>query len=264
MSRSLLLTVAVVVGATACARALPPVNAGAPLGSTDAADHAAAAELMREAEAAFAQRPAIALVRDAERLWLEAAIADSTDAAPIMGAVRTQVWLAENDPDPAARGDTATAAVRTAQWCRRRAPADPACPYWLALAVGVQADQHRATASDGLVVMVRALHEAIAAAPETDQAGPHRVLALVLLRAPGWPAGPGDPDTGLLHARSAVEMADGFPPNWLALGEALRATGAPAAASDAYRRALDLAAGHVDPDRSAWIAEAEAALAEVG
>ena len=260
--KSRLTVVLALVGLTAgCARALDPVDTSSPLSGGGDSDPAAAEELMRAARTAFAQRPDLERVRVAEQLWLDAAVADGTDATPIIGAVGTLVWLAENLPDHEERQRKASAAVTTAQWCRRRAADNPACPYWLALAVGVQANQNRATANDALAVMVRALEEAIARDPKTDHAGPHRVLALVLVRAPGWPAGPGDPDTALVHAEKAVDLAADFAPNWLALGEARHATDQEGPTLAAYRCALDLAREQSEhPEAPVWVAEAEAAL----
>ncbi len=264
MSRSAAWVAALSVIAGGCAHALGPVDTGSALGSANRADAdpAAAQLLMRDAETAFAQRPDLARVREAERLWLQAAVTDAADTEPIIGAVRAQVWLAENDPDPAQRRDTATESVSTAQWCSRRDPANPTCSYWLALAVGVQANQRRSTADDGLEVMVRALQRALERAEGTDHAGPHRVLALVLLRAPGWPVGPGNPDTALDHAKRAAELFPDFAPNWLALGEALRNTEQPARSVSAYRCALQTAAAQeAHPDSPVWSEEAHAALA---
>jgi len=264
MSRSAAWLAALSIVAGGCAHALGPVDAGSTLGSANRADAdpEAAQVLMRDAETAFAQRPDLARVHEAERLWLRAAVTDATDTAPVIGAVRAQVWLAENDPDEQRRRDTATESVSTAQWCSRRDPANPTCSYWLALAVGVQANQRRNTADDGLKVMVRALRSAIERAERTDYAGPHRVLALVLLRAPGWPVGPGDPDTGLVHARRAVELFPDFAPNWLALGEAMRETDQPARSLSAYRCAMQKAAAQAKhPDAPGWAEEARDALA---
>jgi tetratricopeptide (TPR) repeat protein len=217
---------------------------------------------MDRAEAAYASRPDEAAVEEAVNLWLEAAVVDATDADPIMGAVRAQTWLAEYASDPARRRSVAAESVDTAQWCRRRERANSACSYYLALAVGVQANQVRSTATDGLEIIVRALNNTIADAETIDHAGPHRVLALVLVRAPGWPIGPGDPDLALVHAERAVELFPAYGPNWLALAEARQETDQATAALAAYQCALEAArATSRDPDAAIWIAEAQAALA---
>jgi cytochrome c-type biogenesis protein CcmH/NrfG len=84
-----------------------------------------------------------------------------------------------------------------------------------------------------------------------------------LVRAPSWPLGPGDPKAALPEAQAAVRAAPDYPPNQLALGEALRKNGRSAEAHTAYARALRLAsnaAARGDPDAAGWIDDARAAL----
>ena len=57
-----------------------------------------------------------------------------------------------------------------------------------------------------------------------DHGGPHRVVAMVYRRGPGWPTGPGAPDEGLIEAGRAVKIAPEYPPNQLCLAEALNET----------------------------------------
>ncbi len=219
-----------------------------------------AAELLAEAEAAFAHRPDPAEVRRAEGLWSEAAAADPTGIDGLVGAARAGAWLVEHSSDAAERLTLATSAVEAGQWCGRRAPASPVCDYWLAVALGLQARERPATAKEGLKIMVAALRRAAAADPRQDQAGPHRVLALVLLRAPGWPLGPGNPEAALPEARAAAELAPDHPPNQSALGEALIANDRKEEGRAALERALGLArkrATSGDPDAPDWIREAE-------
>ena len=93
------------------------------------------------------------------------------------------------------------------------------------------------------------------------QAGPARVRALVLIRAPGWPLGPGDAEAGLTAARRAVELRPEYPPNQLALGEALAKNGDANGARSAYARARDQSKAMPDaPDRDDWLRQADAAL----
>jgi Flp pilus assembly protein TadD len=61
----------------------------------------------------------------------------------------------------------------------------------------------------------------------------------------------------------AVEIAPVFPPNHLALGDALDATEDPEGARKAYEKALSLAkdlAEAGDPDAPAWVEGAQKAL----
>jgi tetratricopeptide (TPR) repeat protein len=227
---------------------------------------AQASVLLAQADAAWARRPDGAAVREAEALYFEAAQADETDTAGLVGAVRAKAWLADHGGDAKARQDLAVSAVQTAQWCLRRKPDDAACDYWLAIAVGLQARENRATADDGLKTMFAELNLAIDRDPEYDEAGPHRIMAILLTRAPSWPLGPGDLEAALEHAQKAVELRPEFPPNSLALGEALAAAKQRGEARDAYARARSLAlerrsAG--DPDAADWIAQADEALAKI-
>ena len=89
--------------------------------------------------------------------------------------------------------------------------------------------------------MVELLEGLVLEEPMLDNAGPHRVLALVLLRAPGWPTGPGDPEFGLEHAQVAAALAPEFAPNHLVLGEALSANDQAAKARSALEQAMQLA-----------------------
>jgi hypothetical protein len=149
--------------------------------------------------------------------------------------------------------------VQLGQWCRRRASENPECDYRLALAVGQQARERPATGLDGVKVMIPLLESVAERAPDLDAAGPDRVLALVLLRAPGWPTGPGDPEAALERARAAVSRTPDHPPNQLVLAEALRANGDDAGAQAACERARALAATRAtagDPDAAEWLADA--------
>jgi tetratricopeptide (TPR) repeat protein len=219
--------------------------------------------LLREGEADLDRRPDAAAVAQARELFLAAAQADESRSESLLGAAMATAWLVEHEPDSTRRAALATAGVQTCQWCVRRFAESAECRYRLALALGQQARERPATAMDALPRIVALLEEVIATAPHLDEAGGQRVLALLLLRAPGWPAGPGDPDSGLEHARKAVELAPEYPPNVLTLGEALAATGSRDEARAAYRRAAELARSRAaagDPDAAEWAKQAEAGI----
>jgi len=253
---------AILAGCAAALHEPPPVSAIARAGP--AVGKEGVPELLAAADASFAGRPDLEAVRRAEALYLEAAASDESRVDGLLGAVRAKTWLAEHVAGASARETLAVSAVQAAQWCGRRAPEDRACDYWLAVALGLQARERHSTAEDALKRMVALLRRAAAAGPALDEAGPHRVLALVLLRAPAWPIGPGDPEAGLDEARKAVALRPGHPPNQVALGEALAAAGKAQAARQAYLEALDLARSRQaagDPDAGDWVREAEGALA---
>ena len=255
-------TFAGVAALAACASALrepPPLSTIAP-GSSGGRS---AVELVRAADAAWARRADPRQAEAAQALYLDAAAADERRADALLGAMRAMSFRIEREKDAALRSRLAQEEVQLGQWCQRRAPADVACDYRLAIALGQQARERASTAKDALGKMVELLRKAIAAAPALDSGGPHRVLALVLLRAPGWPVGPGDSEAGLAEAREAAKLSPSAPENQLALAEALQKTGSSDDAHAAYQRAFDLAtsAGEAgDPEADRLRAEASAGL----
>lgn len=252
----------------ACASALrepPPVEEIAASGDRGAPEAAAleAPELLRRADAAWARRPDRTAVLEAQGLYLAAARAEESGVDGLLGAARASSWLVEHESDPAARQQQATTAIEAAQWCGRRAPEEPACGYRLALAIGQQARERPATAKDGMARMDELLRATIAVDPALDEAGPHRALALLLLRAPSWPAGPGDAEEGLAQAKAAAALRPEHPPNQLVLAEALSKNGEREGARLAAERSVALARSRLecgDPDAAEWVEDASALL----
>jgi len=219
-----------------------------------------APELLREAHAAWAGRPDVPQVRQARELFLEAARRDPGAIDGLLGAADATAWLVEHEDDPTERKALAGEAVELGQLCLERAPGEPRCRYRLALALGQQARERPTTGLDGVRRMVELLRGLIEDAPRLDAAGPERVLALVLLRAPGWPTGPGDPGEGLEQARRAVELAPEDARNHTVLAEALLANDQREAARTALETARRLARTAVaagDPDAPAQLRKIE-------
>jgi tetratricopeptide (TPR) repeat protein len=243
-----------------CAAALkepPPISAL----QHDAIGTTSANALLQEASEEYEKRPDAAAVRRAEGLCLKAAQADEAGTDGLVCSIRAKAWLAEREKDASARTDLAVSAVQAGQWCLRRDPGSPACKFWLGVALGLQARDRPVTAEDGLKRMAQLLRDVVKDAPLLDEAGPERVLSLLLARAPGWPIGPGDVEEALVLARKAVELRPDYPPNQVALGEALLKNDDRAKALEALARAIDLAGRGTfasDPDAPSWIASARA------
>jgi hypothetical protein len=167
----------------------------------------------------------------------------------------------DHEKSGSARSQLADEATAYADACLAKAPQAAACHYGRGLALGMEAREHPASAGELLKLMLDSLKSADAADPNYDNAGPSRVRALVLVRAPGWPLGPGDADAGLVSARRAVELRPQYPPNLLALGEALSKTEDAGGARDAYGKARDAAlALPATPDRDGWLRDANEGL----
>jgi hypothetical protein len=181
--------------------------------------------------------------------------------AALAAAIDAAAKRSDHEPDARIRGDLAEAANADAADCIARAPQAPECLYGQALALGLMARAHPTRAGEFLRKMLEALASAESADPTYDEAGPARVRALVLLRAPGWPLGPGDSEAGLAAARRAVALRPDYPPNLLALAEALAKSGDAGGAHDNYARARDAAqALPAAADRDEWLREAQAGL----
>ncbi len=176
-------------------------------------------------------------------------------------AITAAARRSEHEPDTKVRAELAEDAHRKAQACLALEPQAAACLYGHALALGLEARAHPARAGESLGQMLADLSAAEAADPGYDEAGPARVRALVLIRAPGWPLGPGDPAAGVVAARRAVSLRPQYPPNLLALAEALARSGDAQAAHEAYQRAREEAlALPAAADRDEWLREASRAL----
>jgi len=244
----------------ACAHSLtkPP-----PLESMAAAPQADAGKLLAEADGRWARRAEPGQAAAAEDLYLQAARADPRRPEAFAGAIRAKSFRIGREKDGAERLRLAQSAVAAGQLCEENALAAPLCDYWLAAALGLQARERSATGHDALPHMVELLRRAAREDASIDRQGPHRLLAIVLLRAPGWPLGPGDPEAALPEAREAAQADPAYAPNQLALGEALRKNRrdveARAAFADALRLA-DQALAEGDPDAQGWVDDARAAL----
>ena len=261
MSAAKLLGVALLVGA--CSSAL---NDPSPVGQM-APGHAngrSAAQLIAAANEAWQHRDQPGKAAQAQGLYLDAATADAHGVTGLLGAMHTLSYRIEYEPG-VAKAKLATEEVELGQWCQRRAPKSADCDYRLAIALGQEAREKISVGRDALRRMVELLHTAIAIDPRLDHAGPHRVLALVLVRAPGWPAGPGDTDEGLAEAKKAVELAPDAAANQLALAEALLANGDHDQARATYEKAAALAAANPDrPEGAQQLVEARSGLAKAG
>jgi hypothetical protein len=193
-----------------------------------------------------------------------AAPSSSMTVEQLADMVAADARRSDSETDSKVRDQLAADALQNAQACLERAPRAAACLYYDGVALGLNARAHPLQASESLKSMLDALGRAEAADPSYDQAGPARVKALVLIKAPAWPLGPGDPEAGLAAARRAVALRPDHPPNLLALAEALAKTGDTHGAQESYRRARDLSQA-LPPgrDRDDWVHQADQALSKL-
>lgn len=184
-----------------------------------------------------------------------------SSVAELAAAIEADAQRSDHEPDSKIRNELAAEASRDADACLAREPQAAACLYGDAVALGLNARAHPTRAGEYLNGMLKTLVRAESVDPAYDEAGPARVQALVLIRAPGWPLGPGDPEAGLAAARRAVTLRPLYPPNLLALAEALAKTEDPMGARENYARARDAAlALPPSADRDDWLHQADEGL----
>jgi len=181
--------------------------------------------------------------------------------AELAAAIDSAAARSDAESDSKIRAELATQAVGDADACLAHDPQAAACLYGRAVARGLNARAHPTHAGEILSSMLEDLSRAESADANYDEAGPARVRALVLVRAPGWPLGPGDPEAGLVAARRAVALRPLYPPNLLALAEALSKNGDGSAARESYARARDAALALPNAaGRDRWLREADQGL----
>jgi hypothetical protein len=138
----------------------------------------------------------------------------------LLASVQHDADLLDQTRDAAARKQLLAAAAGSAAQCLAQAPANAACPYAQAQVLGLQARERPLEAISLLKDMLANLTRAEALDPSLDHAGPARLTAIVLLRAPPWPLGPGDVDGAIGAAQRAVQRDPAYPPNLITLAEA--------------------------------------------
>ena len=185
-----------------------------------------------------------------------------TSVDGLAAAIQADSQRSDHETNGAGRAQLADEARGYADACLAQAPQAAACLYGQGVALGLEARAHPTRAGELLKSMLQSLSNADAIDPNYDQAGPSRVRALVLIRAPGWPLGPGDADEGLVAARRAVSLRPEYPPNLLALAEALAKTGDLNGARETYAKARDAAQAlpSSSPGREDWLREADQGL----
>ena len=187
--------------------------------------------------------------------------AEPSSVAALAAAIQADAARSDHETDAQVRSELAAEADRDADACLSREPQAVACLYGRALAFGLQARVHPTGAIEFLKQMLDALTRAESVDAGYDEAGPARVRALVLIRAPGWPLGPGDAEAGLADARRAVSLRPQYPPNLLAQAEAQAKTGDANGARESYQRAREAAQSlPAAADRDEWLSEAEQGL----
>ncbi len=93
--------------------------------------------------------------------------------------------------------------------------------YYLAANLGFVVRDDLTLAMQNLPRLRQEMNRALSLSPDVDDGGPLRLLGMLYLKAPPWPAGFGDGDKALELLRQAVERHPKHPLNHLFLGQAM-------------------------------------------
>jgi hypothetical protein len=199
-----------------------------------------------------------------------AAVLGTMTPAQLLATVQRDADGIDQSTQPAQRTQLLAEATASARQCLAQAPDSGTCQYAQAQVQGLTARARPLEAPSQLKDMLASLTKAEAQDPDLDHAGPARLAAVVLLRAPPWPLGPGDVDAAVTAAQRAVQREPGYPPNLIALGQAqAKGVGAPAArvtftqaqqAVQAWRGTPSEDQAVVAADRVRWQQQAEQGL----
>ena len=93
--------------------------------------------------------------------------------------------------------------------------------YYLALNLGIAIEHTTITALKNLGRLEKEMKKARKYAPDTDEGGPARILAMIYLKAPSWPKGIGDVDKAVSMLKQVVQDYPNHPLNHIFYAEAL-------------------------------------------
>ncbi len=157
--------------------------------------------------------------------------------AQLLARVQGDADQLDQERDGARRAQLLADASASAQQCLAMSANSAPCQYAQAQVQGLTAREHPLQAAAILKEMLASLAKAEAQDPTLDHGGPARLMAVVLLRAPPWPLGPGDVDGAVAAAQRAVQRAAAYPPNLIALAQAQAKSDSATAARASFEQA---------------------------
>lgn len=175
---------------------------------------------------------------------------------------RVSLLLATRDPDQVRREQLATEGVHFAeQAIRSGGGGNGEVHYYLAANLGFAVRDQITLAMENLPRLQHAMERALSLSPDVDEGGPWRLLGMLYLKAPPWPAGFGDGDKALELLGKAVEKHPRHPLNHLFLAQAIQEVdggGARARARSEWLQGMKLLQdGDWGYNREPWLREFE-------
>jgi len=152
------------------------------------------------------------------------ALRDTQDPALLRTSLgsRLCLHLAERETDPERQVKLASEGVRFSDKALALGGENKgAVHYYLAANLGLAVRHDVALAAQNLARLEREMKRAVELSPELDDGGPLRLLGMLYLKAPPWPAGIGDGDKALDLLKRARDQYPGHPLNHLFYAQAL-------------------------------------------
>ncbi|MDR0966527.1 MAG: hypothetical protein LBM75_08540 [Myxococcales bacterium] len=214
----------------------------------DAPQRALGFELARRAHVALPDDPETALLLSSCAYLLGEAEMDPARLALItdIGIDAAQAAGSSQAGDCLGHDAQAKAAAESNGQMRACTPEVARAAYRHALLIGLRMRVAGMSEALQLLDQELALLDVARLAAEEEQGGPLRVLAMIYLKAPGWPAGPGDLDLALALLQEAVERFPTHPLNRIFLAAALLEDG------DEERAKAELEIGLELADEALW------------
>jgi tetratricopeptide (TPR) repeat protein len=179
------------------------------------------------------------------------------DAKTAMALARCAYFRADWETDAQVRGAVAQAGIDAALAAGAK-DGKPEAAYLYALTLGLTM-RDRGLEALGMIPDEIAALETAREDSAQDLGGPLRVLGMIYLKAPAWPAGPGDLDTALELLQEAVSRYPSHPLNRIFYAQALKEDGKSKEATEQLNAAIALARPELWGDYAArWKAEATA------
>lgn len=145
----------------------------------------------------------------------------STARSNLLGS-RICLLLATRETDTVRRERWAAEGVRFAETALAAGDENQgAAHYWLASNLGLAVRDHLTLAIQNMPRLEREMKQALALSPDIDHGGPLRLLGMLYLKAPPWPAGIGDGDQALELLEKAALKYPEHPLNHLFYAQAL-------------------------------------------
>lgn len=138
---------------------------------------------------------------------------------------RNTLWLLEFVPEDDDRADWAKEGYDHASYLVEKRPDEGRYHFWAGALLGFRLQESLTPNLARLGRVQMHMQKAVDLVPSYNEGAPLRALGLFLVRVPGWPTGPGDPESGLEVLERAVKEYPQNPGNWLGLAEARLALG---------------------------------------